>query len=40
MKLTASVDFGLMRGEADREGMFRGIHAAQKFRAMVGFFSQ
>jgi cytochrome P450 len=34
MKLTASVDFGLIRGEADREGMFKGMHAAQKFRAM------
>ncbi|RMZ88715.1 hypothetical protein DV736_g4066, partial [Chaetothyriales sp. CBS 134916] len=34
MKITASVDFGLIRGEADREGMFRGIHEAQKFRAM------
>ncbi|KAH8896394.1 putative cytochrome P450 monooxygenase [Thozetella sp. PMI_491] len=35
MKLTASADFGLVRGEADREGMFRGMHEAQKFRAMV-----
>ncbi|EXJ92294.1 hypothetical protein A1O3_00844 [Capronia epimyces CBS 606.96] len=35
MKITASVDFGLVRGEADREGMFRGMHEAQKFRAMA-----
>lgn len=35
MKITASVDFGLIRGEADREGMFKGMHEAQKFRAMV-----
>ncbi|KIW82636.1 hypothetical protein Z517_05663 [Fonsecaea pedrosoi CBS 271.37] len=34
MKVTASVDFGLMRGEADREGMFKGLHDAQKFRSM------
>ncbi|OQV06220.1 hypothetical protein CLAIMM_10824 isoform 1 [Cladophialophora immunda] len=34
MKITASVDFGLIRGEADREGMFKGLHEAQKFRSM------
>ncbi|KAL9105781.1 MAG: hypothetical protein Q9227_009083 [Pyrenula ochraceoflavens] len=35
MKLTASADFGLIRGEADREGMFKGMHEAQKFRSMA-----
>lgn len=35
MKLTVSADFGLIRGEADREGMFRGVDAAQTYRAMV-----
>ncbi|EXJ69160.1 uncharacterized protein A1O5_08095 [Cladophialophora psammophila CBS 110553] len=33
MRVTASVDFGLIRGEADREGMFKGLHEAQKFGA-------
>lgn len=36
MKLTVSADFGLIRGEADREGMFKGVDAAQTYRAMVG----
>lgn len=35
MKLTVSSDFGLIRGEADREGMFKGVDAAQTYRAMV-----
>ncbi|KAB8075712.1 cytochrome P450 [Aspergillus leporis] len=35
MKLTVSADFGLIRGEADREGMFRGVDAAQTYRAMA-----
>lgn len=35
MKLTVSEDFGLIRGTADREGMFRGVDGAQTYRAMV-----
>ena len=35
MKLTADVDFGLMRAEADSEAMFKGMTTAMKFRAMV-----
>lgn len=35
MKLTISSDFGLIRGDADREEMFRGVDGAQTYRAMV-----
>ncbi|XP_044718105.1 cytochrome p450 domain-containing protein [Hirsutella rhossiliensis] len=35
MKLTVSNDFGLIKGEADREGMFKGVDAAQTYRAMA-----
>lgn len=36
MKLTVSADLGLIRGEAHREGMFKGDDAAQTYRARVG----
>lgn len=36
MKLTVSADFGLIRGEADREAMFKGVDTVQAYRAMVG----
>ncbi|KAK2006228.1 putative cytochrome P450 monooxygenase [Colletotrichum eremochloae] len=35
MKLTVSKDFGLIKGDADREGMFKGVDAAQTYRAMA-----
>lgn len=35
MKLTVSNDFGLIKGTADRVGMFKGVDAAQTYRAMV-----
>ena len=35
MKLTADVDFGLMRAEAQAETMFKGMTTALKLRAMV-----
>ncbi|KDN68137.1 hypothetical protein CSUB01_10609 [Colletotrichum sublineola] len=35
MKLTVSNDFGLIKGDADREGMFKGVDAAQTYRAMA-----
>ena len=38
MKLTVSADFGLIRGEADQAAMFKGVDAAQTYRAMVCFF--
>lgn len=38
MKLTVSADFGLIQGEADQVAMFKGVDAAQTYRAMVCFF--
>lgn len=35
MKLTADVDFGLMRSEAQAEILFKGMTTALKVRAMV-----
>ena len=40
MKIIADVDFGLMRGEANLEDMFKGMSAAMKFRAIVGCVSK
>ncbi|KAK3347596.1 putative cytochrome P450 monooxygenase [Neurospora tetraspora] len=35
MKLTVSADFGLIQGEADQVAMFKGVDAAQTYKAMA-----